>query len=183
MVFLMEIYLGKSTWAQAVFFFFGRENESGRENRFLTFFCIFSRAKSVFHAHFFSLFSLFSRLTGHFSRAKTGFFEFFSRAQKKISRAYFRGFLRSFCVFHGYFCWFFSRPLIFFSRVPFGDYFHGQKLIFTRTFVVNFRFFHGHFLFFTCKNPKISKIFTGVFFFSRPKKKTLFWLTYVPARK
>ena len=85
-------------------FFFWRENESGRENRFWTFFCIFSRAKWVFHAHFFSLFSLFSRLTCPFSRSLTGFFDIFSRVQKKISRAYF---------------WEFSRVGIMFSRALF----------------------------------------------------------------
>ena len=137
----------------------------------------FTGKVSVSRPLFLAFFTFFTPNWSFFTGKNGVFWFFFTGTKKKKSRAYFRGFLRLFCDFHGYFCWFFSRPLIFFSRVPVGEYFHGQKLIFTRTFVVNFRFFHGHFLFFTCKNPKISKIFTGVFFFSRQKKNTglLLW--------
>ena len=94
---------------------------------------------------------------------------------KKVFRAKFQIFCPTFfhahfCVFTGIFLDFFSRALIWFSRVSFGDFFHGQNQIFTCTFWCNFRFFHVHFSFFTCKKLKISEIFTGVFFFFTPKK-------------
>ena len=52
-----------------------------------------------------------------------------------------------FSVLTGVFLDFFSPALIGFSRMFFGDYFHGQKENFTCTFRGNFRFFHGHLFF------------------------------------
>ena len=95
---------------------------------------------------------------------------------KKVFRAKFQIFCPTFfhahfCVFTGIFLDFFSRALIWFSRVSFGDFFHGQNQIFTCTFRCNFRFFHVHFFFLHVQNAENLSNFHGCLFFSRPKKK------------
>ena len=52
--------------------------------------------------------------------------------------------------------------------------FHGQKMLFTPTFLSNFRIFHGSLFLFHGQNREISDFFHGsLFIFHAQKKKTL----------
>ena len=93
----------------SVFFFFGRENNHGRESPFLGSFWIFSRAKMDFHARIFRFFSLFSRPYFDF----TGKFSVFFTGKKSVSRPKIREFSRAEFFFHGHFL---SQPAFCFGE-------------------------------------------------------------------
>ena len=154
------------------FFFLGVKLKSGRETHFWHFLQFFSREKIGFHAHFFPLFCDFSRLL-FFSRPLLRFF--FSRVKNMVSRPKIQEFSQVFLLltgkifdfFHAHFFSFHGRNFRKFPRAKIN--FHGY-------FLGLFQFFSRALFSFT---PKIPKFFTGDFFISRKKKKTV---TFVSIR-
>ena len=142
------------------FFFFGRENKSGRESHFWPFFGFFHGHSWLFTPTFYRLFDFF-HAQFFFSRALFEIFWFFSRVGN--------------LMFYGRKPDFYVSARENFEKIAFFENFHAQKMLFTPTFLSFFRNFHVCLFFFTGKMGKYHKIFTGAFWFFKPKKKH--WLT------
>ena len=156
------------THCQTVFFF-SREKKKCPWKPFLLVFWIFSRAESVFHAHFFLFFSrtlFFSRalflyfFTGRIFRftGRIFFFFFHGLVFFSLAQVLLSIFIKIVTIINTWSwnwmywyisqtqLWFFSRTLFRLSRAHFFQIFTGKKFSFTDT---NSQNFHGHFCFFT----------------------------------
>ena len=152
-----------------IVFFFLRENESGRENRFWTF-CSFFTGKNWFSRPLFPAFFTFLKPKTVFSRALFWDFPIFSRIENFIFQSVKSD---SYISDRGNF-----EKIAFFSKI-----FHGQQMLFTPNFLSIFGIFHGC-LFVFYGQTTIRFFSRKHFYFTRKKKKhmikrvlsnSLFW--------